>query len=109
MKYASSACKRIFFFAFILVALTFRIAHGAVAHYKVEEVGGFEQAESSIVRGFNNTGDVVGRSIGFGFGSQALLLTASQLENLQGLPRADWSGAHGINDSGAVGGSSNTS
>ena len=76
--------------------------------YRVLDLGDLEQTSSGIVRGLNSSGDVVGASAGLGTGTRAFVLTKTQFENLDGLPGADWSSSHGINEYGVVVGSSNS-
>ena len=98
--------------AFLVVALTLYVGSievaSAQARYKVVDVGDLEQTSNGIVRALNYNGDIVGASAGLGTGTRAFVLTKERYENLDGLPGADWSSSHAINDLGIVVGSSNT-
>ena len=83
-------------------------AASSTARYRVVDVGDLEQTSNGIVRALNFNGDLVGASAGLGTGTRAFVLTKERYENLDGLPGADWSSSHGINDQGVVVGSSNT-
>src|SRR5437773_6855717 len=79
----------------------------AASRYTVVDFGALPQGTSQLVRALNNGGEVVGGASTSGASHRAFVLSSIRLERIEGLPGADYSAAHGINDLSEVVGSSN--
>ena len=84
---------------FLLVPAASRVQRGASAPCP---------GASQVIRALNNGGEVVGGASLAGSSHRAFILSSTRFERIEGLPGADDSAAHGINDLGEVVGSSNS-
>src|SRR5467141_3567822 len=76
--------------------------------YTVVDFGALPQGTPQVMRALNNGGEVVGGASTGGSSHRAFVLSSTRFERIEGLPGADYSAAHGINDLGEVVGSLNT-